>query len=109
MLQFQILLSFDLSSSVAFLDKNVCDMKCVYRAFFQFLSGKFLSPRGIQRGSITNFRWFQWEAHSEFLEFSWQNLVKFHNKELKKIQSSESCGCSLRTEGLTDRHDDANV
>jgi len=48
-------------------------------------------------------------AQSDFLEFSWQNLVKSHNEELKKIQPSDSRGCSVRTEGLTERHGDTNV
>jgi len=48
-------------------------------------------------------------AQSDFLEFSWQKLVKSHNKDLKKIQPSDTRDCSVRTEGPTDRHDDANV
>jgi len=84
---------------------------CVYRAFFQSLSGKFLSPRGIQLGSITNFRRFLREVRVSSVRISWiflAELIKSHNQELKKIQPSDSRGCSVRA-GLTDKHDDANV
>jgi hypothetical protein len=88
---------------------KLLNTKRVFWFSLQLLSQTFLILRRTERYMIWNMWSTRYSCHISIqLEFSWQVFEKYYNIEFHENPSSGSWVCSTRTDGQTDRHNEAN-